>query len=138
MMEFHASLDDYFTLIPEAGVHHEEYMTRLIKDEDTRVFVAEHDGQLLGYLVAGVNEYPPIYLHKNYGHIGAISVTASARRMGIGTKLLDAALDWFLAKGLQRVECGVAIENPVSQAFWKGREFRGFMEKHVLDLSKFE
>ena len=30
MMDFHASLNDYFTLIPEAGIHHEKYMTGLI------------------------------------------------------------------------------------------------------------
>ena len=138
MMEFHVSLDNYFTLKPEAGIHHEKYMTGLIKDEETRVFVADGDGQLLGYIVAGVSDYPPIYLLKNHGHIGAISVTASARRLGIGTKLLDAALDWFRTQGLQRVECGVAVENPVSRAFWEEMGFRGFMANYVLDLNIFQ
>jgi len=32
------------------------------------------------------------------------------------------------------VECAVAVENPVSQGFWKDVGFRGFMEQHVLDL----
>lgn len=134
MVDFHIIIDDYFTTAPEADANHRGYMTGLIQDETKRIFVAEDGSEILGYLMAEINVYPPIYLHQTYGHIGAILVTASARRMGIGRLLLAAALDWFRQQGLQRVECAVAVENSVSQEFWKGAGFRGFMEKHVLDL----
>ena len=134
MAIFHQSIDPYFTIIPEADANHRTYMTALLQDESKRIFVADDAGCLLGYLMADVKAYPPIYVHKNYGHIGGISVTASARRKGVGKELLGAALDWFREQGLQRVECGVAVENMISQGFWKGMGFRGFMEKHVLDL----
>ena len=134
MMDFHVVLDDYFTLAPEADTNHREYMAGLIQDEAKRVFIAEDDGLLLGYLMAEVCNYPPIYVHKSYGHIGAISVTESARRRGVGRQLLEIALEWFREQKLQRVECGVAVENLVSQAFWKGLGFRDFVETHVLEL----
>jgi len=134
MAVFHQKIDSYFTIIPEAEANHRTYMTGLLQDESKRIFVADDAGCLLGYLMADVKAYPPIYFHKNYGNIGGISVTASARRKGVGRKLLSVALEWFRDQGLQRVECGVAVENPLSQGFWKGVGFRGFMEMHVLNL----
>jgi ribosomal protein S18 acetylase RimI-like enzyme len=134
MALFHQNIDPYFTIIHEAEANHRTYMTGLLQDDAKRIFVADDSERLLGYLMAEVNAYPPIYVHQNYGHIGAISVTASARRQGIGHQLLVAALDWFRTQGLLRVECAVAVENPVSQRFWKGQGFRGFMEIHVLDM----
>ena len=134
MALFHQNMDPYFTIIPAAEANHRSYMISLLQDDAKRIFVADEGDRLIGYLVAEVNTYPPIYIHKNFGHIGAISVTASARRQGVGSQLLTTALDWFRAQGLQRVECAVAVENPVSQGFWKGQGFRGFMETHVLDL----
>jgi len=134
MAIFHQKIDSYFTIIPEAEVNHRTYMTGLLQDNYIRIYVADDAGGLLGYLKAEVKAYPPIYVHKNYGHIGAISVTASARSKGVGRKLLSVALEWFREQGLQRVECGVAVENPLSQGFWKGMGFRGFMETHVLNI----
>jgi len=134
MAIFHQKIDSYFTIIPEAETNHRAFMTGLLQDESKRIFVADEAGCLLGYLMADIKVYPPIYVHKNYGHIGAISVTASALRKGVGRKLLGAALEWYREQGLQRVECGVAVENPLSQGFWKGVGFRGFMEMHVLNL----
>jgi ribosomal protein S18 acetylase RimI-like enzyme len=134
MALFHQNIDPYFTIIPEAEANHRVYMSSLLRNDEKRIFVADDSGCLLGFLMAEVNTYPPIYVHKQFGYIGTISVTESAWRKGIGRLLLDAALDWFRAQGLQRVECSVAVENPVSQGFWKGRGFRGFMETHVLDL----
>lgn len=134
MAVFHQKIDSYFTLIPEAEANHRTYMTGLLQDDSKRIFVADDAGQIIGFLKAEINAYPPIYLYKNYGHIGAISVTASARRKRVGRCLLDTALDWFREQDLQRVECSVAVENSVSQGFWKGVGFRGFMETHVLNL----
>jgi ribosomal protein S18 acetylase RimI-like enzyme len=91
MMDFHIACDDYFTMGLEAASNHRQYITGLLQDQSKRIFVAAEDNQLLGYLMAEINAYPPIYLHQNYGHIGAVSVTESARRRGIGRKLLNAA-----------------------------------------------
>jgi ribosomal protein S18 acetylase RimI-like enzyme len=134
MMDFHAEFDDYFRTNPDADANHRVYMMGLILDENKRIFVADDGSQLLGYLMAQINEYPPIYKYQRYGHIAAVSVTASARRRGIGSQLLNAALGWFREKSLRRVECTVAVKNPASQTFWKGVGFRGYLETHVLEL----
>ena len=90
--------------------------------------------RLIGYLMAEINTYPPIYLRQNYGHIDAISVTRLAQRRGVGRQLLEIVLDWFREQGLERVECSVAVENPVLQGFWKKTGFRGLLETDVMGL----
>ena len=134
MAIFYQKIDSYFTINYEAEANHLAYMTGILTDDSKRIFVADDAGFILGYMMTYVKAYPPIYMHKNCGYTGGISVTASASCKGIGKKLLCAGLEWFRKQGLQRVECGVAVENPLSQGFWKGVGFRGFMEKHVLEL----
>ena len=95
MALFHQNLDPYFTIIPEAETRHRTYMSELLQDESKRIFVADDGAKLLGYIMAEINAYPPIYECTEYGHIGAISITRAARRQGVGRKLLDVALDWF-------------------------------------------
>ena len=41
MMDFHATLDDYFALDPDADANHREYMAGLIQEEAKRIFVAD-------------------------------------------------------------------------------------------------
>ena len=133
MMRFHAALDPYFVTIPEADVAHRSYMATLLQDETKHVFVAD-DGQILGYLVMMIQDYPPIYEVQKFAEISAISVTAAARRQGVGRQLVEAVLNFCRENGIQRVECSVAVANSVSQGFWKGSGFRGVLERCVLDL----
>jgi ribosomal protein S18 acetylase RimI-like enzyme len=133
MMDFQAACDDYFIMSPQAEVRHQVYMSGLIQDDDQRVFVTDYDGQLLGFLNAEINAFPPIYPHQNYGHIDSLLVTKSDRHKGVERRLMEAALAWFHENGLHRVECAVAVENPLSQGFWKGLRLRPFIETHVLE-----
>jgi len=134
MMLIHAEFDDYFITTINAEDSHRSFMSNLIGDGGKRVFVAEKDGKLLGYIVVMIEDYPPIYNHKRFAEISAISVAESERRHGIGRKLLGAALDWCRSQGINRVECAVAVQNPVSQGFWKGVGFRSYMERCVMEL----
>ena len=134
MMQFHWERDPYFTIAEDAEVNHRLYMESLIEGEDTLVLVCEDDGEVLGNIIAHIRAYPPIYLHKKFVEISEISVTASQRRNGLGGRLLEHILDWAREQGIKRVECMVALENPVSQGFWKGNGFRAVTETCVLEL----
>ena len=134
LMRLHGRVDEYFRISPTAEANHRDYATLLIEDKTRRVLVADYDGRLLGYVVAEIVAYPPIYRRDRYGHIGAIAVAESARRIGIGRQLLDAALDWFREQGLERAECEVAVRNEISRSFWAEAGFRSVVETMVFDL----
>ena len=130
MMDFHIALDDYFTMIPEADANHRTYMAGLLENHPDRILVAEDGDQLLGVLVMQICENPPIYPHQRYLEIMDISVSAKARRQGVGRKLLEAAIEYARQQSISRVECAVALNNP--ERGWipgNGRALRaGFIE----------
>ncbi len=98
------------------------------------LLVADKDSQTLGYIVMEVCKKPPIYPHNEYVEITAISVYESTRWKEVGRRLVDVVLTWSLNSNITRVECAAAVNNPVSQAFWKRVGFRGTVERCVLDL----
>ena len=115
MMLFHIALDETFAEIPEAEAIHHEYMKGLSLDESERVLVTDDDCNILGFIVMKVCENPPIYPLKEYVEIAAISIRKSARRKGIGHQLVKGTLGWCCDQGFSRVECAVAVKNPVAQ-----------------------
>ncbi len=134
MMEFHINLDEYFVIDPEAEVVHRKYMKNILEGGSSQVLVAEDGKQILGYLVMRVCENPPIYPHKKYVEISALSVSEKSRRKGVGRQLVNGAFDWSSDQGITRVECSVAVKNPISKAFWEKLGFRGTVERCFLDL----
>lgn len=134
MMLFHIARDDYFTMVPEAEDIHREYMKRILCDGEKHVLVADDSGIVLGYIVMELCNKPPIYPNVEYVEIQAISVSASARRKGIGRKLVEAVTTWCRNQDITQVECGVAVNNPVSRAFWKQMGFQGTIERCKFNI----
>jgi ribosomal protein S18 acetylase RimI-like enzyme len=134
MMAFHANLDSYFVMAPGAEDSYREYASGNIQDEERLFLVCCASDQVIGYLHAEVQAYPPIYPETRYGEIMEIAVAESERRRGGGRLLLQAALAWIQEQGIKRVECRVGLHNPVSQAFWKGQGFKGYLESCVFEL----
>ena len=51
MAIFHQEIDSYFTILFEAQEKYGVYMTSLIQEETKRVFVADKNGKILGYMI---------------------------------------------------------------------------------------
>jgi ribosomal protein S18 acetylase RimI-like enzyme len=133
MMLFHATQDSYFVMSARAEASYCDYAAGNIQDEAKLVLVCCISDRIIGYVHAAVLDYPPIYPVTRYAEILEIAVTESERRMGAGRLLLQHALDWAREQGMTRVECKVAVHNPVSQGFWKKNGFRGYVEGCVLE-----
>ncbi|MCA9437597.1 MAG: GNAT family N-acetyltransferase, partial [Candidatus Omnitrophica bacterium] len=50
------------------------------------------------------------------------------RRKGIGERLFRETVEWFRAKGVDRIELRVVVANEVSTAFWRKMGFAAYME----------
>jgi len=134
LMDFHQNLDECFTLSADAVSNYQGYAADSIQDDRKQILVCADGDTVVGYVWAEIHEYPPVYQHKRHAEIVEISITKSARRQGVGQRLLDHALAWAKEQGVSRAGCEVAVQNPVSQGFWKKNEFRGYMERCVFEL----
>lgn len=65
---------------------------KLARRVDTAVFVARKDGKLVGYLMAKIEEGPPVFKLERRGLITDAFVEKDYGGLGIGRKLMERTL----------------------------------------------
>jgi RimJ/RimL family protein N-acetyltransferase len=93
------------------------------------VFVAEReDGALVGRLSVGRDPHPA---SSHVADVG-LMVALDARRQGVGTALLRAAVDWAREAGVRKLELHVFPWNEAAIALYDafGFEREGFRKRH--------
>jgi ribosomal protein S18 acetylase RimI-like enzyme len=129
LSDHHSNIDSFFTRRRNAHLNFTSFLAELILSNEAKVFIAVKNAEVLGYIITKVEKYPPIYMLKTYGTIYDILVTSKYRRKGIGTKLLEEALEWFKSLGLERIELSIVPANIESSSFWKKHGFQEYMHK---------
>ncbi len=135
MMLVHQELaPEVWTLGPEALERYREWLPTMMQDENRRIFVAEEGTHLIGYVVVGKGDRPPVLTPPTWGRFAEICVSPSRRREGIGRRLVAAAMEWFRAENVPLIEVGYAADNLMSVPFWEGLGFRPYMIKAVMEV----
>lgn len=127
-MDFHAARDRHFTRSAQGHERFAEFISGRIVHDASCVLVAEQMQRVVGYCLAILSHYPPVFLYDTYGLISDLAVSASHRRQGIGKALVNQALAWFTKRDVSRIELRVAVTNDVSMAFWRKMGFKPYVE----------
>jgi RimJ/RimL family protein N-acetyltransferase len=93
------------------------------------VFVAERDdGSLVGRLSVGRDPHPA---STHVADVG-LMVAVDARRQGVGTGLMQAAVDWAREAGVRKLELHVFPWNDAALALYDGFGFEreGYRKRH--------
>ncbi len=127
LVEYHRQLDDAMPVPTPRGTQlYARRIANQIEDPDARVLVAEHRGNLVGYVVGMVMDImPDTFEQERTGFLADIYVDAAFRGQGTGRALVDALAGWFRDKGLRHYEWYVAAQNFAGRSFWRavgGRE----------------
>ena len=105
------------------------YLKALRRYDHAAVFVAEDgDGRIVGRLSVGRDPHPASAHVADLG----LMVALDARRQGIGTALLEAAVDWARRTGVRKLELHVFPWNHGAIALYDafGFEREGFRQGH--------
>jgi ribosomal protein S18 acetylase RimI-like enzyme len=124
----HAAADPLFTLRPGARPEVIRLVGTLLRDPDAAVFVWEAQRAVHGVCIVRIDRAPPILEETRRAEITDLGVAAAHRRRGVGSALVDRALDWVRDRGVARVEVRVASRNAEGQAFWRARGFGDLMD----------
>ena len=89
----------------------------LIKSESDRIFVAEVDGTVVGYVHA--NDYLLLYAAPMKNIMG-IAVSGKCRRMGIGKALLERVEQWAKETGAAGVRLVSGGDRVGAHGFYRG------------------
>jgi ribosomal protein S18 acetylase RimI-like enzyme len=117
---------------PEAG--YGWFLSSQIGDDDVAVFVAERDGEVAGYVYAGLEPRSWKELREACGFIHDVAVREEGRRTGIATALIDAAIEWLRTRGAPRVVLWTAEPNLAAQRLFDGLGFRRTMVEMTREL----
>lgn len=76
------------------------------------VFVAEADGQVVGYVTCLLNDFASI------GRIPNLAVTERYRGQGIASALIRHALDWMTSRGMALAKIETLVQNERGQSLY--------------------
>ena len=126
-MDFHRERDSHFVRSDDGHERFKEFIAGHMTTETSCVLVAEQDRDVVGYCLATMAKYPPVFENRDYGTVFDLAVTKRCRRTGIGERLYRAIETWFGKHGVHRIEIRVAVSNETSTSFWKKMGFRPYV-----------
>ncbi len=117
---------------PEAG--YAAFLRTQLDDPDGLVLVAERDGEILGYVYAGIEPRSWKELRDEAGFIHDVAVADAARRERVATVLIAAAIDWLRRRGVPRVVIWTAEANEPGRRLFTALGFRKTMVEMTREL----
>jgi ribosomal protein S18 acetylase RimI-like enzyme len=138
LIRTHYEFDRRRFLAPRAGAEegYAAFLRGVIDSDDDRVFVAEQDGVIVGYVYAALEPMSWKELRGPAGFIHDIAVEERARRAHVARRLLSAALAWLRERGAPRVVLWTATQNAPAHALFRGLGFRDTMTEMTLDFEE--
>jgi ribosomal protein S18 acetylase RimI-like enzyme len=107
---------------PEGPARDEEYILRQIEEPDARLYIAEAEGQIVGFVSAFVRDTPsvPILVPRRFAFVDNLFVREDLRRAGIGRALMTQVEQWALAQEASEMELTVYEFNIDAIEFYRG------------------
>ena len=117
---------------PESG--YSWFLGTQLDQTDVVIFVAELDGEIVGYVFAGLEDLSWKELRGPAGFIHDIVVSEGTRRLGIARQLMEAAIEWLRVRGAPRAMLWTATQNEPAQRLFDALGFRRTMIEMALEL----
>jgi len=136
LVRLHHELDAERFLEATAQTEHgyASYVRSQLANRETIVLVAEREGEVLGYTLAGIEGVDYMSLRGPAGVLHDIVVDPDHRGLGIGRGLLDATLDALAKRGVPRVVLSTAERNESAQRMFARAGFRRTMIEMTREM----
>jgi GNAT superfamily N-acetyltransferase len=138
LVQTHYGFDRKRFMAPRANAEdgYAWFLGTQLEDEDVAIFVAVRDGEVLGYVYAGVEPLNWKELREECGFVHDIVVAEKGRRTGLAAALIEQAVAWLRDRGMPRVILWTADQNTAAQQLFTGIGFRRTMVEMTMELEK--
>jgi GNAT superfamily N-acetyltransferase len=135
LMRLHHELDrQRFIMVDHPEQGYGRFLVSQLGDRESLVLVAEREGEVVGYVFAGLEPTSWKDLRAPCGFIHDVFVEADARRAGVATQLVQAAIEWVHAQGMPRVVLTSAAKNLGAQRLFESLGFRHTMVELTREI----
>src|SRR5262245_44791952 len=117
-------------LRPDAGAAMKQWLALRFREYSSFGIVGEADRVVAGFLIGRVDDWdsvPPVIETRRIGMIDAVYVTENYRRLGIGTRLIEKAVEKIRAADAVAVETVYDAWNDASSKAWHRAGFAPWM-----------
>ncbi|WP_395670979.1 GNAT family N-acetyltransferase [Phenylobacterium sp.] len=101
-----------------AGAYSEAAIGEALAEPRGAVWIAEADGEAVGYVRAGPCALPHPEVTSACGEVKALYLVQGRQNSGLGSRLFDQAITWLLRDGPRTLWIGVWSENYGAQRFY--------------------
>ncbi len=109
------------------------YITNALKDKNSLVLVAEYNNKVIGVLKADIRERffndPAIE-----GYIIEFYIMPEYRKQGLGTELLQLAIEKLKQRGAQIIAAEFPSQNKIAVEFYAKQGFRPIVNIHAKQI----
>jgi GNAT superfamily N-acetyltransferase len=95
----------------------------VLEDEESRVFIAEADGETVGY-ASGQASCREDYLPRRVASISNVFVRGEYRKRGVGRRLVMELCRFFDSTGAEQVTLRYIVGNGEAESFWTKLGFK--------------
>jgi GNAT superfamily N-acetyltransferase len=136
LVEAHYRFDPQRFIEPMPGTTegYAHFLGSQLKNNQAVILVAERDGEIAGYVYAGVEPHDWKELRARAGFIHDLVVVEHHRYGGIGSALLEAAAAWLRDKGVPRLVLWTAARNDGARRLFERLGFRPTMIEMTREL----
>jgi len=137
LMRTHYKFDPQRFLAPVEGSErgYASFLAGMLDSPHDCVFVAEDEGgRIAGYVFAALEPLSWKELRGPAGFIHDVAVAEDARRAGVATQLLRAAIEWLREHGAPRVLLWTAAPNEAAQRLFRRLGFRDTAIEMTMEL----
>jgi ribosomal protein S18 acetylase RimI-like enzyme len=129
-------MDRFMAPGPDLASGYAWFLGSQLQDDDVAVLVAESrdSGAVIGYVYAGLEPQSWKELRDAAGFVHDVVVDPGAQQSGVGTALMEAALDWLRSHGAPRVVLWTAEQNDTAQRLFARLGFRKTMVEMTREL----
>ncbi|MBN2443914.1 MAG: GNAT family N-acetyltransferase [Spirochaetales bacterium] len=131
-IDYHSQIDPFFARKDDNNERFTAYIQNQLLSSKSLVLVGLEEDKVIGFGLAQIRSYPPIFQQTTYGYISDLAVKLDFMRNGIGDLLLGGMLKWFKSKHIERVELQVLAHNKLGSTFWKKFGFEEY--KYVMKI----
>ena len=131
----HTVYDPVYATAPDAEKVMRRFLADLSSSSHSCLFVAERNGEIVGFLSSELREGSPAFKPKTWAAVEDVYVVPDHRSLGIGHALFGECRAWAGQKGADGISLQVAAGNARARKFY---DELGFHEVSVYQVKEFE